>query len=49
MEIVLVVVACVAILTVVYALIRVPWRLRKGDVETVRRDSDVFRRNKHDG
>jgi hypothetical protein len=40
------IVVVVAFLTVVYALIRVAWRLREGDTETVGCDSDVFRRTK---
>jgi hypothetical protein len=49
LEIVLAIVAGVALFTLVYALIRLPWRLRQGDVDPIGRDSDVFRRDKHDG
>lgn len=33
-------------LTVVYAIIRVAWRLRQGDIEAAGRDSDTFRHDK---
>ena len=44
-EIVIAVVAGLFFLTLLYAIIRVPWRLRRGDVEPAHRDSDAFRRD----
>jgi hypothetical protein len=44
-EIVMAVVAIFAVLTFVYALVRVPLLLRRGDVEPAGRDSDTFRRD----
>jgi hypothetical protein len=46
-DIVLWTIAGVAIFTIVYALIRLPWRLWRGDVEEVGRDSNLFRRRKN--
>jgi hypothetical protein len=45
-EIVGAVVAAGLLLTFVYALIRLPMLLRRGDVEPAGRDSDTFRRRK---
>lgn len=41
--IVVAVVIGLAALTFVYAVFRLPWRLRQGDVETAHRDSDTWR------
>jgi hypothetical protein len=44
-EIVIVVVAGLFVLTLLYALIRVAWRLRQGDLESAGRDSETWKRN----
>jgi hypothetical protein len=47
-EIAMAVIGLLAVLTFLYAVIRVPILLRRGEVEPAGRDSDTFRRARRD-
>ena len=47
-EIAGVVILGIAVFTILYALIRVPWRLWRGDVEAAGSDASILRRDKPD-